>query len=265
MSKITAYSSLASAQSDDVLPVVDVHDTSMASSGTTKKITAGVLAAFAGKLAPTAVKTSGYTAAPNDFVPCDTTSGGFTVTLPNAPADQSVVGVKQVIQGGTNTVTVACAGSDVFNKAGGSVSGTLTLLAQGMLLQYKASGGIWYVLADDLPLSQLDLRYLALAGGTVTGSLGVPLKTVTTTNTTVASDCVTLCNAAGGGFTNTLPDATAVRVGASYLFKKADTSANEVKLLPVASQTVDGAPYYTLAAANATATLRSDGANWWVF
>ena len=120
---------------------------------------------FAGLLTPVAVKTSAYGAAAGDFVPCDTTSGSFTVTLPNAPADLSVVGIKQVIQGGANTVAVACAGSDVFNKAAGGTSGTLTLLAQGMLLQYKAAGAIWYVLGDDLPLSQLDLRYAGLAAG----------------------------------------------------------------------------------------------------
>ena len=80
---------------------------------------------------------------------CDTTSGSFT--SPERPADLSVVGVERVIQGGTNTVTVACAGSDVFNKTGGGTSGTLTLLALGMLLQYKSSLGVWYVMSDDLP------------------------------------------------------------------------------------------------------------------
>lgn len=39
MSKITSYAALTTAVLDDVLPVVDVHDTSMASSGTTKKVT----------------------------------------------------------------------------------------------------------------------------------------------------------------------------------------------------------------------------------
>lgn len=110
-------------------------------------------------LIPTAVKTGNYTAVAQDAVPCDTTSGSFTVTLPNAPADKTRVWVKQVIQGGTNTVTVACAGSDVFNKTGGATTLTLTLLAQAVMLQYKAIGGIWYVQADDLPLSQLDSRY----------------------------------------------------------------------------------------------------------
>ena len=46
MSKITAYTALTSPASNDVLPVVDVNDTSMASTGTTKKITvANLLAA----------------------------------------------------------------------------------------------------------------------------------------------------------------------------------------------------------------------------
>jgi hypothetical protein len=36
-------------------------------------------------------------------------------------------------------------------------------LAQAVILQYKASGAIWYILADDLPLSQLDARYATAA------------------------------------------------------------------------------------------------------
>jgi hypothetical protein len=111
-------------------------------------------------LTPTAVKTSAYTAVAGEFVPVDTTSGVVTVTLPTAPADKATVGVKHVVQGSTNTVTVATGGSDVFNKAGGSTSLTLTLLTQGVLLQYQASGGIWYVVADDLPLAQIDGRYV---------------------------------------------------------------------------------------------------------
>ncbi len=114
-------------------------------------------------LAPTAVKTSAYSASPGDFVPVDTTSGAVTVTLPNAPADGTRVAVKMVVQGGTNTVSVVCAGSDVFNKAGGVTTATLTLVSQAISLQYKSSSGIWYVVGDDMPLSGLDARYLAAA------------------------------------------------------------------------------------------------------
>lgn len=39
MSKITTYGDLSSPQGDDVLPIVDVHDTAMAPTGTTKKVT----------------------------------------------------------------------------------------------------------------------------------------------------------------------------------------------------------------------------------
>ena len=53
MTKISGYAALASTQPDDVLPVVDVHDTSMASTGTTKKITVAAL---------TAQTVSGFTA-----------------------------------------------------------------------------------------------------------------------------------------------------------------------------------------------------------
>ena len=48
MSKITAYTALASPASNDVLPIVDMDDTTMAPSGTTKNITVGNLFAHAG-------------------------------------------------------------------------------------------------------------------------------------------------------------------------------------------------------------------------
>ena len=120
-------------------------------------------------LVRTAVQTANYTASANQIVPCDTTSASFTVTLPNAPAAGTVVAVKQVTLGTGNTVTVACAGSDVFNKTGGGTTGTLSLLAQGMLLHYSGAG-IWTVLSDDLPLSQLDARYDAAGAATASAA-----------------------------------------------------------------------------------------------
>lgn len=110
-------------------------------------------------LVPTAVKTAAYTAAAWDYVPVDTTSGAVTITLPTAPADKVQIGVKHVIQGGTNTVTIAAGGSDVFNKTGGATTTTLTLVDQNKVLQYKASGAIWYIVDDSLTLATLDARY----------------------------------------------------------------------------------------------------------
>lgn len=110
-------------------------------------------------LTAVAKQTSAYTAAPGQFVPVDTTSGAVTVTLPTAPANNATIAVKMVIQGSTNAATVACGGSDVINKTGGSTTFPLTTLNQGVVLQYKSSGAIWYAITSDLSLGQLDLRY----------------------------------------------------------------------------------------------------------
>lgn len=109
-------------------------------------------------LFPTGVKTSGYTAAAGDLVPVDATSGTVAITLPTAPADRTRIMVKKV-DASTNTVTVTRGGSDVFNTAGGATSLTLTLRFQATGLQYASATGIWFVVSDDLALSQLDARF----------------------------------------------------------------------------------------------------------
>src|SRR5215831_18104713 len=47
-------------------------------------------------LIPTAVKTANYTAAARDLVLVDSTSGTITITLPSAPPDATVIGVRMV-------------------------------------------------------------------------------------------------------------------------------------------------------------------------
>jgi hypothetical protein len=126
-----------------------------------------------------AVKTSAYTAAVGELVPCDTTAGAFTVTLPTAPADRSLVVVKHILQGGTNVVTVACGGADTINRAAGSTTTTLPLLGHSLFFQYDSGSAVWTIVADDTPISQLDLRYLALTGGTLSGALAMGSNKVT--------------------------------------------------------------------------------------
>lgn len=103
-------------------------------------------------LTPTAVKTGNYTANPGDSVPVDTTSGVVTVTLPNAPASLSTVAVQHV-KGG-NAVTVAAAGSDVFQVAGGTT--TRSLAVTDGLLWVLYNGGIWYIIAGTPATISLD-------------------------------------------------------------------------------------------------------------
>lgn len=107
-------------------------------------------------LTPTLVKTANYTASANQIIPCDVSGGGFTVTIPTAPADGTGMVVKIVKQTtlptAPNTLTFACGGSDVLNIASGSTSGALTLKGQAVRLQYSASAAIWYVISTDAPI-----------------------------------------------------------------------------------------------------------------
>lgn len=165
-------------------------------------------------LVPTAVKTSAYTAAASDYVPVDTTSGAVTVTLPSAPADKTRIGVKHVIQAGTNIVTVAAGGSDVFNKTSGSTSITLPLLNQSYMLQYKSSSAIWYVQSSDVPLSQLDARYNIFPETVVAGGNTSTAKTIA--SPTSAGGIVTYTLT--GNCTFTMPTAVAGHSFTVYLF-----------------------------------------------
>jgi|GEM_PF-515752 len=114
--------------------------------GTATAPTVPGLAAKADLLSPTAVKTSAYTAVVGEFVPVDTTSGAVTITLPTTPADKARISIKLVAPTTvTNNVTVAAGGSDIFNRSGGTATLTLSTANQGVVVQYRASGGIWYV------------------------------------------------------------------------------------------------------------------------
>lgn len=112
------------------------------------------------QLKATSVKTTSYNAVPGDYIPVDTTSGVIVITLPNAPADGSIVAVKRIV-GATNAVTVNAAGSDVFNVTAGSVTASVAILNQQLIFRYKSAGAIWY-LETSLSLGGLDGRYAPL-------------------------------------------------------------------------------------------------------
>lgn len=218
-------------------------------------------------------------------MPVDTSAGSVTVTLPTTPADKSRIGIKMINVSSTNAVTINASGSDVFNKAGGSTSLTLSLLNQGVLLQYASSPAIWYVQVDDLPLPQLDSRYveqtsLGAASGVATlnsssqlTSNQLPSSVVTGNSVTKTStyaiqttDQVVLVDATSSSFTVTLP--TAVGFSSIYSLKAITTNNNIVTVQTTSSQTIDGAaPPIQLGIQASGATwqsvgLVSDGSNW---
>lgn len=88
-------------------------------------------------------KTTAYTAAAGDFVQGDTSSAGFTVTLPTAPAIGALVAVKKV-DSTTNTLTIVPA-------AGGSIDGdpnaTTTTKMAGAIFEHVGAN-VWRIVAS---------------------------------------------------------------------------------------------------------------------
>jgi hypothetical protein len=119
-------------------------------------------------VSPVAVQSSAYSAVPGNLVPCNISGGGFTVTLPESPADGSRVAVKIIATNaaGTNVLTVATLGTDRFNESGGAAAVALTLANQGQVYQYSATYGLWYIMDDSLPLGGLKslFRYVFPSG-----------------------------------------------------------------------------------------------------
>jgi hypothetical protein len=183
---------------------------------------ATAIAAKASPLVATAVQTSAYAAAANQLVPCDATAAVFTVTLPSAPADKTRLVVKKV-DTGANAVTVACAGTDVFNRAVGPTSLTLSVPGQAVTVQYVTTGGIWYISADDLPLAQLDTRYVKVGALLTSVKDNGAAGTGSTDDLAAIQAVVNSVSAAGGGIVYFPP--------ASYLVSAPIVPASNVTLL----------------------------------
>src|SRR6202050_18044 len=215
-------------------------------------------------LTPTAVKTSAYTASPGDFVPVDASGGSVTVTLPAAPPDKSRAEIKLVNTSSGNTVTINTSGSDVFNKTSGSTSGTLSLLNQALMVQYSSSSAIWYVQSDDLPLSQLDVRYASLDVNsrlTPTDRDNVSVVfTAAQTASSLTNGTTYRFNCSGGSISQTLPSAPAA--GTTLSFKRTDTvAANTLSLVAGGSDTFGESSPTSIGGAQAvTYVYGTDGA-----
>jgi hypothetical protein len=215
-------------------------------------------------LAPTTVKTSAYTASPGDFVPVDASGGSVTVTLPTAPADKSRLEIKMINTVNSNAVTITAGGSDVFNKAGGNNTVTLNLLSQAVMLQYYASSAIWYVQTDDLPLTQLDVRYASLDPNKRIAPADrdnvSAIYTTAQSTSSLTSGTTYRFNCSSASISQTLP--TAPIVGTTLSFKRTDSvAANTLSLVAGGSDSFGAAsPTSISGAQSVTYVYGSDGA-----
>ncbi len=199
------------------------------------------------QLSLTSVKTSNYSANPNDLVACDISSGSFTVTLPTAPTDKTIIGVKIVV-GNSATfgyqLTIASGGSDVFDITGGTTTQSLSLVNQAITYIYNASGGIWIAIQGNLPRSRISVNRVVAQN---------------TTYAAISGDIV-LATAGVGGWTLTLPAAS---LGNQVFIKKIDNGAGTITVTP-ASGTIDGVSSIGLIVQYDSIWLDSDGTNWFI-
>jgi hypothetical protein len=86
------------------------------------------------------VKSAAYTAVSSNFVICDTTTSGFTVTLP-APANGAYVTVKKLTNN-TNAVLVAPPSGSI--DAGSATSTTIAVNSYGQVVDFIADGTTWH-------------------------------------------------------------------------------------------------------------------------
>jgi len=68
------------------------------------------------KFTVTSLKTGNYTAAVDEYVPCDIFSSSFTITLPTAPADKSQIELLIVKTAANRVLTIQAGGTDKFDR-----------------------------------------------------------------------------------------------------------------------------------------------------
>ena len=225
--------------------------------------------------------------------PAPGTTAAGTATLSNVVSPPAAININsgttsQILftngayaaSGGNPTLTIA----DATSAANGAVylitSQVLSLTNQGLLLQYSTALAGWYVLTDDLPLTDLDARYTqtannlsdiaspltafnnllsGLAGGSTAnflneaggwaappGTAGGTLPGVSTPGSAAGSPlgngpAAAFASTAGGAWTLVLGSATAVTPGMTQYVVKTTTDTNVLSVAPPTGQLIGGA------------------------
>jgi hypothetical protein len=182
------------------LPVTNLNSGTSASASTFWRGDGSWATPSGGGISYTAVKTANYTAANNEGVLTNTTSGAFTVTLPTSPSvGNIIIVIDSLSQWGTNNLTIDPTGS--IKIAGNTAGDTLVCDITGatVTLVYTGASYGWNVAAQ-----------VGGNGGTavtLTGTQTLTNKTLTspTLTTPVASTTIGVgaatASASGAGIT----------------------------------------------------------------
>jgi hypothetical protein len=187
-------------------------DLTIGASGDTITVPAGATLANNGtatgfaSIAWQSVQTTGFTAVKGNAYPCDTTSAGFTVTLPATPsAGDQVQLVDYAGTFDTNALTIAGNGEDIEGSTGNVL---LNGEREGAILTYIDSTQGWIATSginegtDALTPSTYSVDFLVIAGGgsggTYTPGPGYVVGNAGS-NSSISGTGLTTITSAGGG------------------------------------------------------------------
>lgn len=122
------------------------NDTTLPTSAAVKAYADSV----AGNMTVTDVKTSNYTAAPNEYVQASCALASITITLPTTPANGTKVGVRFAGASISNTITMSAGGAAEFDFDGSGETSRLLFDFSSTIIsfvewEYIATGDFWAV------------------------------------------------------------------------------------------------------------------------
>jgi len=170
----------------------------------------------------------------------------------------------------TSTGTISLANTSVSAGVYGGTTAVpqITIDAQGRITSASnvAIAGSSIVVTDVATVTNGTLINWENVSATVITWENNALATIGWTNTVyliTANNATILVNCAAEPLSTLLPSAATVS-GQQFKVKKIDSSANAATITTTSSQTIDGNLTYILNTQYKSATVQSDGSNWWV-
>lgn len=188
------------------------------------------------------ITASTYTATyDDDVIDADGSANTVAITLPTAVGFTKLIAVKTINIVHAVTITTTSAQT---------IDGAAPPLTPALHTTYVffSDGANWQVYATN-----------GAGGG---GSSAFSWATKTTTYTITTADSGILADATSAGFTVTLP--TAVSATKTYTVKKIDSAAHNVTIATTGGQTIDGASTFVIGTQWQSATVGSNGSNWFI-